>query len=107
MSPGSGMLRRDRFHAISPNPRALGIVLITVLVVLNGERVAVGGIHAYQRIVSPVATWAGIRCRFTPSCSRYAETVIERDGLLRGGWKSLKRVTRCNPLTRVGTRDEP
>ncbi len=52
-------------------------------------------------------TRAGIHCRFTPSCSRYAETVIARDGIVRGGWKALNRIARCNPLTPAGTRDEP
>jgi hypothetical protein len=78
-----------------------------VLVALNAPGVALGGIHAYQHTVSPLATRLGIRCRFTPSCSRYAEAVIKRDGVLRGGWRSLKRVARCNPLTPFGTRDEP
>jgi uncharacterized protein len=61
----------------------------------------------YQRTVSPLAARVGIRCRFTPTCSRYAETVIARDGVVRGGWKALQRVARCNPLTPAGTRDEP
>jgi putative membrane protein insertion efficiency factor len=89
--------------------RILWILLLATmgLVALNAQRVALGGIHAYQHTVSPLATHIGILCRFTPSCSRYAETVIERDGVLRGGWKSLKRVARCNPLTPVGSRDDP
>jgi uncharacterized protein len=74
---------------------------------LNAQRVVLGGIHAYQHTLSPLATRVGIRCRFTPSCSRYADVVIRRDGVLRGGWQSLKRVARCNPVTPFGTRDEP
>jgi len=65
------------------------------------------GIHAYQHLLSPLATHLGIHCRFTPTCSRYAESVIEREGVLRGGWRSIKRIARCNPLTPIGTRDEP
>jgi len=77
------------------------------LAALNAQSVALGGIHAYQHTVSPLATRLGIRCRFTPSCSRYADVVIRRDGVVLGGWRSLKRVARCNPLTLFGTRDEP
>jgi putative membrane protein insertion efficiency factor len=77
------------------------------LVALNAQPVALAGIHAYQHALSPLAARAGLRCRFEPTCSRYAQVVIERDGALRGGWKSIKRVARCNPLTPVGTRDEP
>jgi putative membrane protein insertion efficiency factor len=83
------------------------LLAMTALVGLNAQRVALAGIHAYQHTLSPLATRAGFRCRFTPTCSHYAAVVIERDGVLRGGWTSLKRVARCNPLTPLGTRDEP
>lgn len=74
---------------------------------LNGQAVAVGGIHAYQRTVAPLLTLAGVNCRFTPTCSRYAETVITREGLLSGSWKTAKRIARCGPWTEFGTIDAP
>lgn len=74
---------------------------------LNGQAVAVGGIHAYQRTAAPLLTIAGAKCRFTPTCSRYAEIVITRDGLLSGGWKTAKRIVRCGPWTDAGTVDDP
>jgi putative membrane protein insertion efficiency factor len=77
------------------------------VVVLNAQSVALAGIHAYQHTLSPLAVRAGIQCRFTPTCSRYAAVVIQRDGVMRGGWKALKRAARCNPLTPAGTRNEP
>jgi len=84
------------------------LLLATIVVAAVGaKRVTLGAIHAYQQLLSPLAMRAGIRCRFTPTCSRYSELVIQRDGLLRGGWKSMKRVVRCNPWTPAGTRDEP
>ena len=78
-----------------------------LVVALKAQPIALAGVHLYQRVVAPIAARAGIRCRFTPSCSRYAEIVIARDGAVRGGWTSLKRIARCNPLTPMGTRDEP
>jgi hypothetical protein len=36
-------------------------------------------------------------CRFQPSCSEYAYQAIEKYGIIIGGWKSLKRIVRCNP----------
>jgi hypothetical protein len=70
-------------------------------------RLALAGIHLYQRTLSRVAARAGAVCRFTPTCSRYAEAVIARDGILRGGWAAVRRVARCGPWTPQGTSDPP
>jgi putative membrane protein insertion efficiency factor len=87
--------------------KLISAALACLVVALSAQPVALAGVHGYQRAIAPFAARAGIRCRFTPSCSRYADVVIARDGALRGGWKSLKRVARCNPLTPFGTHDEP
>jgi putative membrane protein insertion efficiency factor len=81
--------------------------LLTGLLVTNGQALAIWSIHSYQRALAPAAARVGMRCRFAPTCSRYAETVIARDGVVRGGWKTVKRIARCNPLTPAGTRDDP
>jgi putative membrane protein insertion efficiency factor len=80
---------------------------VVVLATPAGATLAIAGIHGYQRTLSPVLRRAGVECRFTPTCSRYAETVITRDGLVRGGWKAARRLARCGPWTAVGTIDEP
>jgi hypothetical protein len=41
-------------------------------------------------------------CRFTPSCSVYAITAIERFGAVRGGFLTVKRIARCNPFSKGG-----
>ena len=74
---------------------------------LNAQHVALAGIHGYQQALAPIVARAGIRCRFTPSCSHYAEAVIVRDGAVRGGWLALKRIARCGPWTAAGTHDDP
>ena len=77
------------------------------LLAWHAQRLALGSIHVYQRNLAGAAARIGLRCRFTPTCSRYAETVISRDGVWRGGWRALARVARCGPWTAPGTRDEP
>ena len=36
-------------------------------------------------------------CRYSPSCSAYAITAVERYGALAGGWLAAKRLLRCHP----------
>ena len=40
----------------------------------------------------------GPRCRHLPSCSEYSEEAIMRFGFWAGGWMTLARIVRCNPL---------
>ena len=83
-------------------------MLVVVCVLMwNAQSLALGSIHLYQRALAPAAARIGLRCRFTPTCSRYAEVVIARDGVLRGGIKAVARIARCGPWTPPGTRDDP
>ncbi|MFN8424419.1 MAG: membrane protein insertion efficiency factor YidD [Anaerolineae bacterium] len=59
------------------------------------RRIAVGLIRLYQRTLSRVLPPS---CRFTPSCSEYGAQAIDRYGLWRGGWLTMKRIGRCHPL---------
>ena len=81
--------------------------MLAVIIAVNAQAIALAGIHTYQRTLSPVAARIGLRCRFTPTCSRYAEAVIARDGVVVGGWKAVRRLARCGPWTPAGTRDDP
>jgi uncharacterized protein len=51
-------------------------------------------IRIYQWGISP---WLGPRCRFTPSCSRYAVEALQKHGLLKGTWLAMRRISRCHP----------
>ena len=52
-------------------------------------------IRGYQVILSPVL---GPACRFYPSCSEYALQAIERHGILKGIYLSVRRLLRCHPF---------
>ncbi|MBI1195538.1 MAG: membrane protein insertion efficiency factor YidD [Gammaproteobacteria bacterium] len=56
--------------------------------------VVIALIKVYRYVLSPLL---GDRCRFYPSCSRYAEEAVSRFGLLRGGWLAVRRLLRCHP----------
>jgi putative membrane protein insertion efficiency factor len=52
-------------------------------------------IRGYQLAISPMF---GPRCRFYPSCSRYAMEAIDTHGAMRGTWLTIKRIARCHPF---------
>ena len=95
----------------------LAPILFVVLLILDLRRppdrqlsamMAIRAIHLYQRaLAAPLARLAGSDCRFTPSCSHYAEAAIRHYGLLSGGRRSLVRIVRCGPWTPHGTVDLP
>ena len=70
-------------------------------------RAALGGVRLYQRIGSPVMPTLGVRCRFTPTCSRYAEAVLRAHGFPAGAWLTARRLARGGPWTKDGTPDPP
>lgn len=56
--------------------------------------IVVALIKGYRLLLSP---WWGTQCRFTPSCSHFAEEAIERHGVLAGSWLAARRLCRCHP----------
>lgn len=41
-------------------------------------------------------------CRHYPTCSNYAIEALERYGFFYGWYLSIKRILKCNPLTKPG-----
>lgn len=72
-----------------------------------GARAAIVGLHVYQATLSRAFAASGVACRFSPSCSHYAEACVRRFGLLRGAGLAARRVLRCGPWTAMGTLDPP
>ena len=63
------------------------------------RKLALAPIQFYRYAISPLM---GNHCRFHPSCSCYALEAIEKHGVLRGGWLTLRRLGRCHPWTPGG-----
>lgn len=51
-------------------------------------------VRIYKYAISPFLPNA---CRYTPTCSAYAEEAIRKYGPLKGSWLALKRLSRCHP----------
>ncbi|UJW36969.1 membrane protein insertion efficiency factor YidD (plasmid) [Saccharothrix sp. AJ9571] len=57
-------------------------------------RVLLLGVRFYRAVLAPQLP-AG--CRFTPTCSAYAQQALTRHGALRGTVLALRRLARCRP----------
>ena len=63
------------------------------------RRLFIGIIKLYQLLISPLL---GPNCRFHPTCSHYAIEAIARHGVLKGGYLSVRRLIKCQPLHEGG-----
>jgi putative membrane protein insertion efficiency factor len=41
-------------------------------------------------------------CRFNPSCSQYSIEAIDKYGPIKGSFKAMWRILRCNPFNKGG-----
>lgn len=64
-------------------PRKFGVLLINI----------------YQKYIS---SHTKRHCRFYPTCSEYAKQAIDKYGIIKGSFKAIKRIIRCNPLSKGG-----
>jgi len=58
-------------------------------------QIVLGVIRFYRHFLSPL-TFAS--CRFSPSCSAYAQEAVERFGPAKGLFLALLRLLKCHPF---------
>ncbi|HJS69323.1 MAG TPA: membrane protein insertion efficiency factor YidD [Gaiellaceae bacterium] len=63
------------------------------------RQIAALPVHAYRAVVSPLI---GPRCKYHPTCSRYALDAIQEVGVVRGLILAAWRLLRCNPWSHGG-----
>jgi len=37
-------------------------------------------------------------CRFYPSCSNYSIEALQKYGVIKGGWLTIRRIAKCHPF---------
>ena len=63
------------------------------------KKVVILLIKFYRNCISPYKRPC---CRFIPTCSAYALEAVERYGIFRGGYLSIRRILKCNPFHEGG-----
>jgi len=61
-------------------------------------------IKIYQKFISPVLLPS---CRYNPTCSQFSIEALNKFGLLKGLWLSLKRLSKCHPFGGSGYNPVP
>ena len=74
------------------------ILFIPFMLIYPNKNILYSLINFHRRKASPILNRKGIQCEFTPSCSEYSRLSIKKYGALKGGFKSLYRIARCNPF---------
>ena len=61
-------------------------------------KISIKIIRIYQRIPG---SWHN-KCRYYPTCSNYAIEAITKYGFIKGWYKAIKRIIKCNPWGKSG-----
>jgi len=51
-------------------------------------------IFIYRNFISPLTPAS---CRYQPTCSHYTKEALQKHGLFKGGYLSVKRILSCHP----------
>ncbi len=52
-------------------------------------------IKGYQKYISPMRPPT---CRFYPTCSEYSFESVKKHGVIKGGFYSVVRISKCHPF---------
>ena len=71
------------------------------------KKIALKIIRLYQKTLSPDHGIFKFRypigyCKFNPTCSEYTYKAIDKYGLTKGTFLGMKRIIKCNPLSKGG-----
>lgn len=84
-------------------PAARSVRRVARGVAATGRRVAIFLLtlpfYIYRWGISPLTPPS---CRFSPTCSSYAIEALKTHGPIKGGWLTLRRVSRCHPFKWLG-----
>lgn len=59
-------------------------------------------IRIYKKVISPILHINGVNCKYYPTCSEYTKQAIIKYGCIKGICLGIKRILRCNSLSKGG-----
>jgi putative membrane protein insertion efficiency factor len=57
-------------------------------------RALIALVGVYRVAISPLLPAS---CRYTPTCSDYAQQALRKYGAIKGSWLTVRRLLRCHP----------
>ncbi|MBM7706922.1 putative membrane protein insertion efficiency factor [Chryseomicrobium aureum] len=63
------------------------------------KQIFIAIIRFYQKAISPLTPPS---CRFYPTCSHYGVEAIQKHGALKGGFLTVRRISKCHPFHEGG-----
>ncbi|WP_343753745.1 membrane protein insertion efficiency factor YidD [Lentibacillus halophilus] len=66
--------------------------------------IMIGLITFYRKAISPFKPPS---CRFFPTCSEYGIEAFKRFGFFKGGYLTIKRISKCHPFHSGGVDTVP
>ena len=59
-------------------------------------------IKIYKKMLSPILSFLGVRCKYHPTCSEYTIEALKKYGFFKGCFLGIKRILKCNPWSKGG-----
>ena len=76
------------------------IAIVGQLITINvAKAITLSLIKFYKRCISP---FLPVSCRHMPTCSEYAYIAIDKHGVTKGMFLSIKRISKCHPWGKSG-----
>ena len=66
------------------------------------KKILIKIIEFYQKHISLWFTSKNITCKYYPTCSEYTKQAIQKYGAGKGTLLGIKRILKCNPLSKGG-----
>jgi len=63
------------------------------------KKTLLAAVRFYRKNISPMSA---PKCRFMPTCSRYAMEAIEKYGAAKGSFLAIRRILKCHPFHKGG-----